>query len=94
MFKFIHNPQNQKKHSELCHIYLNHEEWITYLRKMRDADQHDGVLPGFKSFEYENGLTSNPSIDGLLANHDCFKYWRLLLRMIDELFICLFKSEK
>ena len=94
MFKFIHNPQNQKKHSELCYIYLNHEDWITYLRKMRDAVQHDGVLPGFKSFEYENGLTSNPSIDGLLANHVCFKYWRLLLSMIDEIFKYLFKSEK
>lgn len=94
MYKFIKNPQHQKNYSELCTIYLNNESWITDLRKMRDAVQHDGVLPGFKSFEYEKGLASNPSIDGLSANHVCFKYWKLLLVLIDDIFKYLFKLKE
>lgn len=93
LYKFVHNPQFQKNYSELCFVYLNNENWITELRKMRDAVQHDGVLPGFKSFEYENGLASNPSINGFTVNHVCFKYWKLLLGMIDDIFKCLFKLE-
>lgn len=39
VYKFINSAQNQKIYPETSHIYLNNEDWITALRKMRGAGE-------------------------------------------------------
>lgn len=93
LLKFLDKPQNQKKFFELHQIYKENEEWIKKLRNMRDAIQHDGFLPDFKSFSYDRGDASNPNVNGVSAYYVCFQYWKYLLNLIKAVLDSLFKLQ-
>lgn len=84
--------KENKRHkgTKLYNVYMENEHWIVQLKKFRDSVQHDGDLPGFKSFEYEKGYFSYPKLNELTANHVCFTLWSNLMVFLKSVLEAIF----
>lgn len=93
LFSYLKKQEKNVKVSNLRYLYFKNEPWIAELKAKRDAIQHSGFIPGFKSFEYDKGLTSPPTSDNLIANHVCFRIWKDLIGFINDVLLELFPEK-
>ena len=72
LFNYLKGNRRKKGVQEIYQVYSKNEEWILNLKELRNAVQHDGILPGFKSFVYDKGSVNYPKLNQLSTNHVCF----------------------